>query len=236
MTRHLAKILIILGFIYSGCKERFVHQDPLFFNKNELSDDKWIDSLQNQRYSEELRLLGEESLKDTSSQHETIRLTVPKSIIYNAYCIRLDKVDSMYIVSFKEGPDPKDLRRTGLNGLTLTYKSDFVKMDSIYKEIIHKIYKFDIFAHDNSTPEIVIQNKIVGADGIEFLLEFYTNGRHIALTRWDGFLEPKYYKKSGEFMDIVNEMHLLVPSELLPDYLAAREIDEVRFPIFKKKK
>jgi hypothetical protein len=226
-----------LVFIYSACQDKPVQKtNALYFDKGELSDDEWKDSLSNLYYSTELMSLEEGSLRDTSNKNETIRLTVPQSIIFSTYCIRIDKVDSMYIVNFKIGPDPKSLRRTGLNGLTLTYKSDFEKMDSIYQDIISKVNQFDIFAQDNLTPEIVIQKGIVGADGVDYLLEYYKDGKYVALTRWDGFLDEKFYKKSDEFMSIVKNMNSLVPTGLLPDYMNARKIDDFRFPVLKNNK
>ena len=237
MARHLIIFQIILVLIFFSCTDKPAKPDnKLYFDKNELSDDDWNDSIDNKYFSELLTLIGESPLKDTANKYETIRLTVPRSIIFSSYCIRLDKVDSMYVVNFKRGPDPKTLRRTGLNDLALTYKSDFGKMDTIYRELVNEIKLLDIFNQDNTTPEIVIQKGIVGADGITFLLEYYKDGKHTALVRWDGFLDEKFYKKSEEFTGVVRQMHALIPKEILPDYLAAREIEDVRFPIFKKNK
>jgi hypothetical protein len=234
MTRQTLIILVISILIYSACREKPVqHDDHQYFGKGELSDDEWEDSLSNRYYSNELRSLKETSLKDTSNKNETIRLTVPRSMLFSTYCIRLDKVDSMYVVAFKMGPDREAIGSTGLNGLALSYNSDFEKMDSIYENIITRVNQFDIFSQDNSTPEIVIQNKIVGADGLDYVLEYYKDGKHVALTRWDGFLDKKFYKKSDEFMEIVKGMNSLVPPGLLPEYMTAKEIADFRFPVFK---
>lgn len=237
MTKNLTVVHIIVVLICFSCKDKIIKYDnTLYFDKNSLSEDNLKDSLRNQGYTDLLKSLGETSLRDTSNRNETIRLTVPRSIIFSTYCIRIDKIDSLYVISFKIDPDPKELRRTGLDGLTLTYKSNFWKMDTLYQELVSQVSRLDIFNQDNSTPDIVIQKQVVGADGITYLLEYYKDGRHVALTRWDGFLEEKFYKKSDEFIDIVKSMHSLVPKEILPDYLTAREIEDVRFPIFKKNK
>lgn len=233
MKRALAIIQILLAFIHFACQEKPLDKGKsLYFDKSELSDVEWIDSLSNQHYSNKLISLEEPSLKDTSNHNETIRLTVfPSS--YNTYCIRLDKLDSMYTISFKIEPDPKELRRTGLNSLTLNYKSDFEKMGTIYLELMRWVNALDIFEQDNSTPKIVIQKGAVGADGTDLLLEYYKDGRYVALVRWDGFLKENFYNKSEEFLKIVKNLNSLVPIGLLPDLETAREIEDVRFPVFK---
>lgn len=230
-------LVLLLTLINFSCKEKTVSKDNQFyFDKGELSDDEWSDSLRNQLYSGRLMSLGELSLKDTLNQNESIRLTV-FPFIYSTYCIRLDKQDSIYIISYKVGSELEShRRRSGLNSLTLSYTTDFHKMDTIYSELMKTVDALDIFKQNNSTPEIVVKKGIVGADGTDYLLEYYKDGRHIALDRWDGFLEKNFYEKSPEFIEIVNRMHSLVPSGLHPNLRTTRKFEDLRFPVFKKEK
>jgi hypothetical protein len=226
--------LIFLAAIAMSCKDEPVPNDlNLYFEKGELSDDDWADSLGNLYATQQLTLMNEPSLKDGKSKHETLRLTVFPAIIYNPYCIKLEKLDSIYRVSVKIQSDSKTFRATGLNGLSLCYESNFERMDSIYVKITREMDQLDPFTLDNSTPAIVSQNKIGYADGTTYLLEFYSDGKHIALERWNGFLEKKYYKRSEEFERVVKIMHHRVPAGVLPDIEAAREPEDLKFGIFK---
>lgn len=232
--KRLSTIILIFAFSSFSCQDKPIYKgDTLYFEKNEIADDDWADSLMNRYYSEKLQILKEPSLKDTSNHNETIRLTVFPSF-YNTYCIRLDKLDSTYSIVYKLTPDPKSIRRTGLNGLTLDYKSNFDKMDTVYQELKEKINAFDLSSHNNATPETV--RNMTPADGTDFLLEYYVKGNHVAIVRWDGFLEDKYYDKSTEFIELINKMNSLVPDGLIPDFQNARKIEDLRYPIFKENK
>lgn len=235
-TQRIAVIQILLAVAITSCHQRPVSNDlKLYFNKEELSEDYWSDSLANRHFSKELSLLDEPSLKDTTNKNETLRLTVFPSIIYVPYCIKLEKTDSLYRVSLKIKSDDKSFRASGLNGLSLSYQSDFESMDSIYQEIKRNLDNLDIFALSNATPEIIVKNKIQGADGITYLLEYYSNKKHVALARWNGFLDERYYNKSDEFLKIVEQLHGLIPSGVLPDLEAAREPADLKFDVFKPK-
>ena len=228
--------LILMAVTFIACNQRPVSDEPkLYFDREELSDDDWADSLSNRYFSKELSSLDEPSLKDTDNRNEILRLTVFPSIIYIPYCIKLEKTDSLYQVSLKIRSDAQTFRASGLNGLSLTYQSDFASMDTIYGHIKQNLDSLNIFALNNATPEIVRKNKIQGADGTTYLLEYYFNRRYVALDRWNGFLEDRYYDKSDEFLELVRKLHDLVPSGVLPDLEAARQPADLKFEIFKPK-
>jgi hypothetical protein len=229
-------IQVLLVVAISSCNQRPATSDlKLYFDKYELAEGDWEDSLSNRYFSQQLSALNEPSLKDTSNANETLRLTVFPSIIYIPYCIKLEKTDSLYRVSFKVSSDDKAFRVSGLNGLSLTYQSNFESMDSIYREMKLDLDSLDIFSLNNLTPEVIKRNNIQGADGTTYLLEYYADRKHIALERWNGFLDERYYDRSDEFMKIINRLHNLVPSGVLPDLDAAHEPADLKFSVFKKK-
>ena len=79
-------ILVIQALLFtviSSCNQVKSTSDfKLYFDKYELAEDDWADSLSNKYYSEQLSALSEPSLKDTKNLNETLRLTVFPSIIY----------------------------------------------------------------------------------------------------------------------------------------------------------
>ena len=66
-----------------SCNPRPATDDlKLYFDKHELAEDDWADSLSNRYFSQQLSELNEPSLKDTRNSNETLRLTVFPAIIY----------------------------------------------------------------------------------------------------------------------------------------------------------
>ena len=105
MNRIITYILVLVAFCFvlrcsSNVGSKKENENALYFKNGELSDDNFSDSIANRFYSQELRLINEPSLKDSSFADETIRLVV-SSVVYNLYSIRIDRHDSTCFVTIK---------------------------------------------------------------------------------------------------------------------------------------
>jgi len=236
----MKKIILAISILNCFCactqeesnEGKTIAEPTMYFDEGELADDFWADSLHNLFYTNELAKLKEPPIRDSVNKSKIIRLTV-FPFKYNPYCIRIDRIDSTNIVIYKIASDDADFRRTGLNNFTMRYESDFGKMDSLYSNLKAKIDSFDIFNHNNKTPEEVIRLGITGADGDYYLLEYCDGGKYKVINWWNGWLEAGYYEDSKGFINILHDIHSFVPSALFPDLRSARKLEDVRFPVFK---
>lgn len=222
MWKILLFVLVVLSIsCCSGRKDDKRSKD--YFKSGDLSRDEFLDSLRNKRFSEIFFQIKENSFHNLPKEDCSYRLLVVSSI-YNPYCIRMDRSDSLMRVTVKIAGDRKNFVRAGLSNLTLIYESKHKRMEVLFDSLLSSFNKYDFYSGFDEAKGFVV------ADGTSYLLERSCNGEYNVVVGRDG----GSYKGKDELFAVVEKMHTLIPGRLLPDLANARELEDVLFSPLKK--
>jgi hypothetical protein len=165
-------LIIAICSLFICCDSR---KDDAYFDVGEFSEEPYSDSLMRQMYSSDLRKLKESPLRNSQVSY-TMRLSV-FSHFHDSYCIRIDKLDSSVMVTFKILGDGPAFRPSGLSNLSMIYESGHPRMDSLFLELTGMADTYFSKLPDES---------LNGADGVVYLLESIDNGTYRVVRGWSG--------------------------------------------------
>jgi hypothetical protein len=226
MTRFLSACIALLAM--ASCTE-YSSAGKQYFKRGEMSNLAEQDSVVAKRYSAILAEVEEPPLRLTSSNVTALRFIMDNGF-YNPIVVHVRHWDSVTSVIVKIGPDKVGRKYSGLSKFELHYESKSKQMDSIYRVLIDRVNRYDFYnAYDDPKDYDV-------ADGSGYLLENFAEGEYrMVHCVGVGLNGRARFRGSDDFYAIARILFSYVPDHLLPDLPNAKTIDDLLFPVFKRR-
>ena len=218
MKRHIRVeiMFVLLASLSFQCELKRDEGVSTYFESGDLSRDLSTDSICSHQFSSALQSLNEKPIR-SSKVNFIFRLTVLPSF-YNAYCIRIEHVDTVTTVTFKMAADHPKYVRAGLTNLNLEYGSGHDRMDSLFLDLQESVKKYDFYPGFDEAD-------FGAADGTLYLLESSIEGTYNVVRGWNG----GEYEGKENLLLISRQMHAFVPAGLVPDLDRVKTFEDLFF-------